>query len=265
MIRISGPRLVLLVCALAVAATASGGCASGQDNSALLNGRVWRATQVKTAVGLAPAPSSDGPTSEFAAGKVSGTTGVNRYNGEYTAKAGDKIEITVGPMTLMAGPPAAMALEQSFIEALKSAKSYTVSETKLTLQDGSGNVLVNYEVLKETPLVGTQWEATMYNNGRGGLQGVAASSTITAVFAADDSLSGNAGVNTYNGKYTADNGSIQIDPAIATTMMAGDPEIMAQESAYLAALPKATKYKIEGSTLTLRDDGGAAMAVYQAK
>jgi heat shock protein HslJ len=265
MIRISAPRFALLIAAIAILASSGTGCSPARDDSALLLGRVWQATEVRTAAGLVPAPKTAGPTSEFASGKVSGTTGVNRYNGQYTTKSGDKIEITVGPMTLMAGPPAAMALEQSFVEALKSAKSYSVTETTLTLLDASGNALVNYKVLKETPLVGTKWNCTMYNNGRGGFQGVIATSTITAVFGEDGSLSGNAGVNTYNGKYSADNGTIKIDAQIATTMMAGDPEIMAQEAAYLAALPQSSTYKIEGSTLTLRDAGGAAMAGYEAK
>ncbi|MEI7814379.1 MAG: META domain-containing protein [Coriobacteriia bacterium] len=265
MTRIPLTRLAMSCVACAALAVSLAGCAPAKDNSALLTGRVWRATEVRTAKGLAPVPGTGGPTSEFASDKVTGTTGVNRYNGTYTTKSGDKIEIAVGPMTLMAGPPAAMAIEQSFVEALKSAKSYSVAENTLTLMDGSGNALVNYKVLKETPLVGTKWKCTMYNNGRGGFQGVIETSTSTAVFGEDESLSGNAGVNSYNGTYAADNGEIKIDPALSTTMMAGDPEVMAQETAYLAALPKATVYKIEGSTLTLRDAGGAAMAAYEAE
>jgi heat shock protein HslJ len=265
MIRVPAQRPVLLATAAVLLAMALIGCAPGKDNSALLTGRAWQATQVRTAKGMVPAPSAIAPTSEFASGKISGTAGVNRYSGTYATKPGDKITITLGPMTLMAGPPAAMAIEQAFIEALKSAKKYTVTETTLTLQDDSGETLVSYEVLKETPLVGTKWNCIMYNNGRGGFQSVIATSTITAVFGEDRSLTGNAGVNNYNGKYSADNGAIKIDMAIASTMMAGDPEVMAQEAAYLAALPKATVYKIEGSTLTLRDAEGAAMVGYEAK
>jgi heat shock protein HslJ len=265
MSRLPAPRFFLLAAAVALLALSLAGCAPGKDNSGLLTGRAWQATEVRTARGMAPAPSSGGPTSEFASGKISGTTGVNRYNGTYTTKPGDKITITTGPMTLMAGPPAATALEQAFIEALKSATKYTVTETTLTLQNDAGDALVTYKVLKETPLVGTTWNCTMYNNGRGGFQSLIETSTITAVFGEDETLSGNAGVNNYNGKYSADNGAIKIDAAIASTMMAGDPEVMAQEAAYLAALPNATVYKIEGSTLTLRDAGGAAMAAYDAK
>ena len=265
MSRILAPRLLLAAMVIALVALALVGCASARDDSAALEGRVWQATEIRTAKGLVPAPDAGGPTTEFVSGKVSGTTGVNRYNGTYSTKPGDKITVAVGPMTLMAGPPQAMALEQSFVEALKSATSYSVTETSLSLQDDSGNVLVNYVVLKETPLVGTTWKCTMYNNGRGGLQSVIETSTVTAVFGEDESLTGNAGVNTYDGKYSAENGSIKIDSAIASTMMAGEPEVLAQEAAYLAALPKATVYEIEGSKLTLRDATGAAMAGYEAE
>lgn len=265
MTRVPASRFVLLAVAAALLAVALSGCTADKDNSAQLTGRAWQAVQVRTAQGMVPAPSAIAPTSEFESGKISGSAGVNRYNGTYTTESGDKIAITVGQMTLMAGTPAAMALEQAFIEALKSARKYTVTETTLTLQDDSGETLVSYEVLKETPLVDTKWNCTMYNNGRGAFQGVIETSTITAVFGEDESLTGNAGVNNYNGTYSADNGAIKIDLAIATTMMAGDPEVMAQEAAYLAALPKATVYKIEGSTLTLRNAEGAAMAAYEAE
>ena len=126
-------------------------------------------------------------------------------------------------------------------------------------------MLVSYGVVEATPLVGTDWDCVMYNNGRGGFQSVIETSTITAKFGEDKSLSGNAGVNTYRGTYTADAGKIEIAPAITSTMMAGPEDLMAQEQAYLQALPRATVYKIEGSRLMLRDSTGAAIAEYVAK
>jgi heat shock protein HslJ len=47
--------------------------------------------------------------------------------------------------------------------------------------------------------------------------------------------------------------------------MAGPEELMKQESAYLAALPKTATYTIEGDELWLRDASGAALAHYVAK
>lgn len=156
MIRISAPRLAMLGAAIALIALALAACAPAGDDSALMTGRVWKATQVCTTEGLTSAPSAGGPTSEFVEGRVSGTTGVNRYSGEFETKSGGKVRITVGPMTLMAGSPEAMALEQAFIEAMKSATHFSVTETELTLQDDGGNVLVSYQVLKEPPPIGVE-------------------------------------------------------------------------------------------------------------
>ena len=258
-------RLMLVGVVAVLAASVVVACAPARDDSAMLGGQVWRATELRVAQGLVPVPSTGGPTSEFSADRVSGTTGVNLYNGQFTTGSGDSIKIQLGPMTLMAGPPAAMELETAFVQALKSATRYSVTQTELRLLDDSGNVLVSYAVLKPTPLVDTEWNCVMYNNGRGALQSLVASSVITAVFAGDDSLSGTGGVNNYSGKYTAQSGAMTIDPAIVTTRMAGPADVMAQEAAYLAALPKATTYKIEGKQLTLRDPGGAAIAQYEVK
>jgi heat shock protein HslJ len=58
---------------------------------------------------------------------------------------------------------------------------------------------------------------------------------------------------------------MSVDAAIITTKMAGPEELMKQEAAYLAALPKTATYTIEGDELWLRDATGAALAHYVAK
>jgi len=265
MIRSRVRVLVSICAAIVLAALALSGCSSQRDDSAKLTDHLWQAREVRVEDRLAPVPDSGGPTTEFAVMKVIGTTGVNRYSGQYSTETGNKITITIGPMTLMAGPPEAVVIEQSFIDSMKSATRYTVSDTELQLQDDAGNVLVSYTAIEGTPLVGTDWKCTMYNNGRGGFQSVIPTSTITAAFSDDEKLTGNAGVNTYNGSYTADSGKMTINPAISATMMAGPEDLMAQEQAYLQALPKAATYKIEGSRLMLRDATDAAIAEYTAK
>ncbi len=56
-----------------------------------------------------------------------------------------------------------------------------------------------------------------------------------------------------------------IDAKIVSTKMAGPADLMRQEDAYLAALPKTSTYSIEGDELWLRDPTGAALAHYVAK
>ena len=158
-------------------------------------------------------------------------------------------------MTMMAGPPEAMAQETAYFAALTKVTQFAVTADSLTLTDDEGTVLVRYAVVQPTTLEGTEWDALAYNNGKGALQSLAASSAITATFGSDGSLTGKAGVNRYTTTYATSDGAMTIDAAIATTKMAGPEELMKQEAAYLAALPQTATYTIEGDELSLRDRG----------
>lgn len=241
------------------------GCSSqGTDDSKALEGKVWKATEIAGTQGMTPAIGVE-ITAEFASGKLTGTGGVNRYSTTYTTQSGNKITIAAPAATLMAGPPAVMAQEQAYFAWLPKATRYVVTADSLTLEDAQSNPLVKYVAVKPATLTGTEWDAIAYNNGRGGLQSLAASSAITATFGTDGSLSGNASINEYHTKYTASAGKMTIQPQISTTRMAGSTELMDQEAAYLAALPKTATYTIDGDELWLRDSTGAAMAAYVAK
>ncbi len=109
MIRISVRRLAVLGVSMTLAALALAGCAAQRDDSALLTDRIWQATEVRVDGQLTKTSTSARPTTEFAVMKVVGTTGANRYSGQYSTEIGNKIEIVLGPMTMMAGPAEAMA------------------------------------------------------------------------------------------------------------------------------------------------------------
>ena len=77
---------------------------------------------------------------------------------------------------------------------------------------------------------------------------VTEASGITLDFAAADA-SGNAGVNTYNAKYTsATDGSLKFGP-IASTQMAGEQAAMDAEAKYLEALQSVTAYSVNAEGL----------------
>jgi heat shock protein HslJ len=257
--------LVVLVLLVGSGCTAGAGSGSTTaDNSKALEGKAWKATEVSGVTALVTQKGIE-ITAVFAAGKMSGSGSVNRYAASYETQTGDKIKISQPAATLMAGPPDAMAQEQAYFAVLPKATKYAVTSDSLTLTDEQGTMLVRYVAVQPTTLVGTEWDATMYNNGRGGLQSLAASSTITATFGADGSLAGNASVNQYSTTYKTSGDTMAIDAKIVSTKMAGPPDLMEQEAAYLAALPKTATYTIDGDELWLRDSTGAAMAVYAAK
>ncbi len=256
-----------LVVALPFAASACGSDAAtddaATDAAASLGDRVWRAVEIAGVT----TPPADGAevTATFENGVISGSGGVNRYTAAYTTEAPDGIAIEQAAATLMAGPEDAMAQEQAYFDALSKAASFAVTDDSLTLKDDQGATLVRYEVAVPTALEGTTWNALAYNNGREALVSLAADSTITAVFGEDGSLSGNASVNQYSTTYSTTGDTMSIAAEIVATMMAGSPELMEQEAAYLAALPLTATYTIEGDELWLRDAEGAALAHYVAK
>ena len=255
-----------LCVALSVTGCSSDGGSGGQTASAepaLLEAADWRATEIAGAAALAGAEATD-VTAVFAAGTLSGSGGVNRYTTTYEASADGTITISQPAATLMAGPQEAMDQEQAYFAALGKATRFDVSADSLTLLDADGAVLVRYAAQEPVALQGTTWDALAYNNGKDALVSLAASSSITAVFGADGSLTGNASVNRYTTTYTTSGETMSVDAAIATTKMAGPDELMQQEAAYLAALPQTATFTIEGDELWLRDADGAALAHYVA-
>jgi len=255
---------IVAVGLVALASLVSSGCSSGADNSKALEGKVWKATELSGVTAVVAGKGAE-VTAEFAAGKLSGSGGVNRYTAAYETQSGDKIKISQPAATLMAGPPQAMAQEQAYFAALTQATKYAVTADSLTLMDDQGTTLVRYAVVQPTTLEGTEWDALAYNNGRGALQSLAAASAITATFGSDGSLTGSATINRYSTTYTTSGGTMSIAAQIVSTKMAGPADEMQQEAAYLAALPKTATYTIEGDELWLRDSAGAALAHYVAK
>jgi len=134
-------------------------------------------------------------------------------------------------------------------------------EAQLVLKDSSGKALLTY-AKGLTSIAGTSWTATGINNGKGGVESNASTSTVTAAFATDGSISGNSGCNTYNGKYAVSGTSTIAITNVTTTRKACAEDLMTLETQYLAALEAGTNYAISGSTLTLRDASGSTQVTY---
>ncbi len=78
-------------------------------------------------------------------------------------------------------------------------------------------------------------------------------------------ISGNGGVNHYNGRAKiTGKGGFKIG-GVGATEMAGDPAAMKQEMSYFELLAKMTRYQIAKNTLTLSDDSGKNSLVFAPK
>jgi len=65
-----------------------------------------------------------------------------------------------------------------------------------------------------------------------------------------DRVAGRVGVNRFTGSYTTDGGVIQVGP-VASTRMAGPPELMALEDRFNSHLDGEHEIALEGDALTL--------------
>ena len=103
------------------------------------------------------------------------------------------------------------------------------------------------------------------NNGREAVVSLVAGTEISLTFNEDGTFGGQA-CNNYRGGYTLEGDTITISPLAMTMMLCPEPEgVMEQETKYLAALQNAATYTIDGSTLTIRDAGGAMTVATKAK
>jgi heat shock protein HslJ len=155
-----------------------------------------------------------------------------------------------------------MEQEGASLGALLGVAAYEVSGDTLILRDGAGAVVLTYVLQAQTPLEGTTWIAEAYNNGRGGVVSVLGGTQLTALFDGGR-LTGSAGCNSYMTSYTASGSAIEIGLAATTRLFCATPDgVMEQEAAYLAALPTAAAYRIDGNRMILERADGARVASF---
>ena len=80
----------------------------------------------------------------------------------------------------------------------------------------------------------------------------------------EESISGNAGCNSYNGsvELDIDNSTMTVGPDVVSTMMACEEPIMAQEQKYLDVLTRVTSFEVASDELILKDAEGIAIATF---
>ena len=190
-------------------------------------------------------------------GSASGTDGCNRFSTTFTQ---DGANLTINPAagTMMMCPEPEGVMEQAtaYTAALAQTTAFTANERQLALF--AGNQILATFTADVQDLSGTEWNVTMFNNGREAVVGVIEGTEITTLFGADGELSGSAGCNQYIGGYTVDGNAIQIDQLGSTMRFCAEPEgVMEQEQAFLAALQSAATFSIEGDKLEMRTAGDA--------
>jgi heat shock protein HslJ len=234
------------------------GCGPSGPRGGPLEGVTWVLSSYSDAGSMKVAPKSPAAELGFKASVASGRA-INTFNGPYAATPEGKIAIGPIASTLMAGPPAQMAVEQAFFKALEKAATYYSDGKQLTMYDQGATAILVFQK-SDVSLTGRTWVATGINNGKNAVVGTASTGKSTTEFLTDGTLRGNGGVNSYSAPYTTQGtDGIEIGAPIATKM-AGPADLMQQEAEFMAALQTAKKYVLTSNTLELRT-GSDALAV----
>jgi heat shock protein HslJ len=196
------------------------------------------------------------PTMTFEDGRVSGFSGCNRFSGTYTAGDGtlaiDEVEATE-----IACAPPADEVERVFLDAIARVASWR-KDDELRLADEDDEELLRFA--PATPA--GSWAATGFVR-EGVFRTLLPGTEITLELEDEGQVSGSAGCNTYTTTYEIDAATIRISDPEATRRSCAAPEgVMEQERAYLAVLPTAAQYRLDGASLQLLGADGTGLASF---
>jgi heat shock protein HslJ len=226
----------------------------------------WRLSEYLNESGtLQPVISSTVIDAQFAAGKVSGSAGCNRYFGGYTSGQQNQLVFDgrMGATQMACAQPIANQ-ERRYLVLLSGVNSREIRDGMLLLLDKEGQLVLKYSAESPLTLENTSWQATGINNGRGGVVSSATTTQVIAMFA-DGKVSGSAGCNNYSASYEISHSLITIGPVMTSRRQCAEPEgIMAQEQEFLQALAAATQYTLTADRLELRDSNGSLQVTFSS-
>ena len=138
----------------------------------------------------------------------------------------------------MACDPAAMEFEQSYLALLTDSRFYSVRRDTLTIFDAIGSTALVFDAAPRNPLLGT-WGADSFGVPPSTVVGLLDGTELEVVFGIA-TIGGFSGCNSFSGAYGT-NGNVVRIGRLATTRLACEPEVMEQETAFLAALEASTR------------------------
>ncbi len=191
--------------------------------------------------------------------RIGGIAGCNQYGGNASV---DRSAVSFGPLvsTLMAclEPTGVMDQENAYLSLLQTVDAWEVTDKGVDLLAGGETVI--QLVRTDLNLAGTEWTVIAVNNQGGGVQSTLPGAAPLLVFEDESIVSGTTGCNSFNGKYSAEEGSIDIELLAVTEMLCSSPDgLMDQETWVLRALEKSTTYRVEGQTLDMFDEDGSRL------
>ena len=230
-------------------------CSSGPGTGGRLEGTDWVLRSFQQDGALAVVPEDQYADAAFSGHRVSGFSGCNTYDALYRA-GGRTLIISTPAVTFMACSDEANAFEAAYLAALEASRFYSERLGTLTVFDADGATILVFDAAPRNPVLGN-WIVDGYAADDGTLTEPLDGTALTAVFGIA-TVGGSSGCNTYTGTYGT-NGNLLRIGRLATTRIACEDDVMAQETAFLAAMEGANLVDRRGPTLTLTDRDGATL------
>ncbi len=247
--------IVRRIAALFMLAVLVAACSAGPGTGGQLEGTDWVLRSYEQDGALVTVPETLFADAEFRAERVSGFAGCNDFDARYRA-GGRTLFISSPALTFMACADEANAFETAYLAALEASRFYSERRDTLTVFDAEGTTILVFDAAPNNPLLGN-WTVDSFATAPGAVTTPIEGTSLTAVFGIA-SVGGSAGCNQYTGTYGT-NGNVVRIGRLATTRIACPDEIMAQETAFLAAMEGAALIDRRGPTLMLTDLRGAVV------
>jgi heat shock protein HslJ len=245
-------RRIASVLALGVLVAA---CSSGPGTGGQLEGTDWVLRSFQQDGALVVVPADQYADAEFRSQRVSGFSGCNTFDALYRA-GGRTLLISEPAVTFMACTDEANAFEAAYLAALQESRFYSERRGTLTIFSADGATILVFDAAPRNPVLGN-WVVDAFAAADGTVTEPLDDTPLTAVFGIA-TVGGSAGCNTFTGTYGT-NGTVLRIGRLATTRIACADDVMAQETAFLAAMEGAALVDRRGTTLTLTDRTGGTL------
>lgn len=113
----------------------------------------------------------------------------------------------------------------------------------------------------DPPLLDTPWDLVLLR-GEPVTAGASGKIPFVLLLPGEHRLVGHGGINNFSGAFELNGNSLVFGQTLST-MMAGSPAMMQQETAFLTALGTTTSWRIAEGRLELFDSGGDVLAVFE--
>jgi len=210
-----------------------------------LNGSSWQLSRIRQNGVNLEIPRNTKITVSFSGNKISGFSGINRYNGTYRVRNNTTLSTDIST-TLMGGSEELMNFEM----AGEMANGDTLSFNKSSNSNNQSDENSLSRLTKE--LSGTDWKLINMNGKE--VRNVG----ITISFSGNK-INGNSGINSYFSDYIITAGNITIG-TVGSTEMAGSDSLMKTERQYIELLQNAKKIElVNKTTLVLTTNRGKTL------